>query len=263
MAIDLRLVFQSRGQDQRRFVLVAFGGAGPLHACGLARELHIPTVLVPPHPGITSAIGLLQTQVKHVYVQSAIGLLRAFAPERMNQLFAELQQRATSDVVEEGLEPASMKVTREMDLRYRHQGYELSVTCPAHEIMEQDKAELKAQFDRNHLRIYGASAPEEDVEVVTLRIICEVAVPHLQLPTPKSADGDASQAVGGERQLYNFERADFEPATVYRRGKLCTGDRFEGPAIVEQFDATTVLYHGQAASVDGRGNLLIATGAEP
>lgn len=260
MAIDLRLAFQSRGQDPRRFVLAAFGGAGPLHAAMLARELRIPTVLVPPYPGITSAIGLLQTLVKHVYVQSSVGLLSAFSVDRMNTLFDELRQRALADAAEEGFAADAVAIRRQIDLRYRHQGYELAVTCPDGVLEDADKAALKQAFDGDHLRIYGASAPEEDAEVVTFRVIAEIAVPRLETPELEASGGDPSRAFKGERQLYDIDRAVFETARVYDRAKLFAGDRLSGPAIIEQFDSTTVVCAGQALEVDRRGNLIIDTG---
>ncbi|MBM3517239.1 MAG: hydantoinase/oxoprolinase family protein [Alphaproteobacteria bacterium] len=261
MAIDLRAVFQREGQDPRRYALVAFGGAGPLHAGALARELHVPSVLVPPHPGMTSAMGLLLTNVKHVYVQSSVGLLSAFAPDRMNALFGALRERATADVRDEGLDPKDMTLIRQVDLRYRHQGYELAVACPSEEITEADKATLKRRFDEDHLRIYGVNAADEDAEIVTLRVICEVTVPRLRLPDKRKGDGDVARAVRGKRPVFDFDSAAFVDALIYNREKLFPGDSFAGPAIVEQFDSTTILERGQSASVDGQSNLLIKTGA--
>ena len=104
MAVDLRLAFQSRGEDPRRFALLAFGGAGPLHAAYLARDLGIPEVIVPPHPGLTSAMGLLQTDVRHLYLRSAVGLLSSYPVAEINGILADLRRRALDDVAEEGLD---------------------------------------------------------------------------------------------------------------------------------------------------------------
>src|SRR5207248_9413796 len=104
MAVDLRLAFQSRGEDPRRFALLAFGGAGPLHAAYLARDLGIPEVLVPPHPGLTSAMGLLQTDVRHLYLRSAVGLLSSYPVAVISSIFADLLLRATDDVTPEALD---------------------------------------------------------------------------------------------------------------------------------------------------------------
>jgi N-methylhydantoinase A len=261
MAIDLRLAFQSRGEDPRRYALAAFGGAGPLHATMLARDLGFPTVIVPPYPGLTSAMGLLSTDVRHVYLHSAIGRLSSFPVERMNALFAELRGRAMQDVAEEGFRDDQVRVTRQLDLRYPHQGYQLSVEAPLHALTDADKPALKRGFDAAHQRIYGASAPEEDAEVVTFRLIVEIAVPRLTLPEI-ARGGALAQAVKETRPLYDLAAQSFADATVYDRAKLGAGDAFDGPAIVEQFDSTTVVLAGQRAAVDAYGNIIIATGAD-
>jgi len=260
MAIDLRLAFQSRGEDPRRYALAAFGGAGPLHAAMLAQDLGFPTVIVPPYPGLTSAMGLLSTDVRHVYLHSAIGRLSSFPTDRMNALFDELRGRAMEDVAEEGFRPDQVRLTRQLDLRYPHQGYQLAVDAPAHALGDADKPALKQAFDAAHQRIYGASAPDEDAEVVTFRLIAEISVPRLTLPEIARGTG-AAGAVKETRPLYDLARHAFADATVYDRAKLGAGDSFAGPAVVEQFDSTTVVLAGQSVTVDAYGNLIIATGA--
>ncbi|MGZ3352665.1 MAG: hydantoinase/oxoprolinase family protein, partial [Xanthobacteraceae bacterium] len=158
MAVDLRLALQEQGQDPRKFALVAFGGAGPLHAAALARSVGIPTVLVPPYPGLNCAIGMLQTSVRHSYLKSEVGVLSRFPTQRMNDLFRDLRQQALVEASEEGFAHDAVKLTRLLDLRYPHQGYTLPVACPA-EIADEDKPRLKQAFDDVHLQVYGQSAP--------------------------------------------------------------------------------------------------------
>jgi N-methylhydantoinase A len=255
MAIDLRLAFQGRGEDPRRFALLAFGGAGPLHAAYLARDLGIPEVVVPPHPGLTSAMGLLQTDVRHLYLRSAVGLLSSYPVDKINTIFAELRRRATEDVSEEGLDVTQLRLKQQIDLRYLHQGYHLTVDGPDGEVTQMHKQPIKSAFDDLHRRTYGASAPEEDAELVTLRIVSEVPVPHLRLP--RIAPGRVADARIGERPLYDLTHAKFAYAHVYDRARLGADDRIAGPAIVEQYDSTTVVLAGQALTVDDFGNLLI------
>ena len=131
MAVDLRLALQEQGQDPRSFAIVAFGGAGPLHAATLARSVGIPTVLVPLYPGLNCALGMLQTSVRHSYLRSEIGSLVRIATRRVNELFAALEQQAMQEATEEGFLPGQAKITRLLDLRYPHQGYSLCVPCPA------------------------------------------------------------------------------------------------------------------------------------
>ncbi len=255
MAVDLRLAFQSRGEDPRRFALLAFGGAGPLHAAYLARDLGIPEVIVPLHPGLTSAMGLLQTDVRHLYLRSAVGLLSSYPVDEINAIFAELRRRAMDDVSEEGLDVTELRLKQQIDLRYLHQGYHLTVDGPDGEITQTHKQPIKAAFDDLHRRTYGASAPEEDAELVTLRVVSEVPVPHLRLP--RIAAGRIADARIGERPLYDLTSAEFANAYVYDRARLGADDRIAGPAIVEQYDSTTVVLADQVLTVDDFGNLLI------
>ena len=261
MAVDLRLAFQKRGADPRRFAMVAFGGAGPLHAVGLARELGIPTVIVPPYPGLNSAMGLLQTSVRHIYVRSRVGLLTGFDPADIDAGFDALVARAMHDVAEEGFDPADVAITRQLDMRYPHQGYQLAVDCPDGLFTENAKPGLKRDFDATHARVYRASASDEDAEIVTFRVIAEIETPRLALPKIDAGNGDPSRAVAGERDIYDFETGSFLPATLFDRARLRAGDAIVGPAIIEQFDSTTIVLAGQSARVDAIGNLIIDTGA--
>ena len=262
MAVDLRLALQEQGQDPRKFALVAFGGAGPLHAAALARSVGIPTVLVPPYPGLNCAIGMLQTSVRHSYLKSEVGVLSRFPTQRMNELFRDLRQQALAEASEEGFAHDAVKLTRLLDLRYPHQGYTLPVACPA-EIADDDKPRLKQAFDDVHLQVYGQSAPKEDAEIVTFRLQAEIEVPRLELPKLARGDGRAERALKGERPLFDIDANRFVRAKVYDRQKLMAGDGIPGPAIIDQFDATTVVLGGQIATVDGTATLIIETGEHP
>ena len=257
MAVELRLALQYRGVDPRDFVLVAFGGAGPLHAGVLAEELWMPAVLVPPNPGLNSALGLLQTQVRHLYLQSDLGLVSGYDPARMNQRFGELRRRAMEDIEAEHFDLSEVVFRRQVDMRYLHQGYELSVDCPDREIVDADKAELKARFDERHGAVYGVTAKDEDAEIVTFRLLAEIAVPRLTPPPIESGDRSVEHAIIGRRPLFDLKRGEFLEAVVLDRGRLLAGNRIDGPAVLEQLDATTVLPESQHATVDTFGNLVI------
>ena len=257
MAVDLRLAFQYRGVDPRDFALVAFGGAGPLHASVLAEELKIPTVLVPPNPGLNSAMGLLQTKVKHVYLRSDLGLLSGYEPDRMNERFAELRARAMEDVREENFDLSEVQFRHQVDMRYLHQGYELAIDCPETGMTEADKKSLKTQFDERHRMVYGANAEGEDAEIVTFRLLAEITVPSLTVPPLATGDGDVDRARTEIRPLYDLGTGAFRDAPIYDRAKLLAGDCIDGPAVVEQFDSTTVITAAQRASVDSFGNIII------
>jgi N-methylhydantoinase A len=259
MAVDLRLALQEQGQDPRKFSLVAFGGAGPLHAATLARSVGIPNVLVPPYPGLNCAIGMLQTNVRHSYLKSEIGVLSRFPARRLNEVFAALEGQALDEAKDEGFAPEAISLTRLVELRYPHQGYTLAVACPA-VVGEDDKDRLKKSFDDLHLQVYGQSAPKEDAEIVTFRLQAEIEVPRLAFPRIPAGDGRAERARKGSRELFDIDLGRFVTASVYDRHKLAAGDRLDGPAVIDQFDATTLVPAGAAATVDATGNLSIEIG---
>ena len=145
-------------------------------------------------------------------------------------------------------------------MRYQHQGYQLPVDCPATQLTDEDKPDLKKAFDETHQRVYGASAQEEDAEVVTFRLIAEISVPRLELPEIANG-GDPTPAQIAIRPLFDLNSASFLDAAIYDRAKLCAGDKFDGPAVVQQFDSTTVVLAGMSCAVDLWGNLIIETGA--
>jgi N-methylhydantoinase A len=256
MAVDMRLALQEQGQDPRSFALVAFGGAGPLHAATLARSVGIPTVLVPLYPGLNCALGMLQTSVRHSYLRSEIGSLQRIAVDRVNELFAAIEAQAMQEAVEEGFSKSQAKITRLLDLRYPHQGYSLCVPCPA-PFDEAARMTVKHAFDSLHKTVYGQSAPNENADIVTFRLQSEIAVPRLALPELAHTDGNAARAIKGQRPLYDTAKQKFDQVNIWDRAKLLAGDRFEGPAVIEQFDSTTLVLAGQTVTVDDTGTLVI------
>jgi N-methylhydantoinase A len=211
---------------------------------------------VPPYPGLNCAMGMLQTSVRHSYLRSEVGVLSRFPVERINALFDGLVQKALTEAEEEGFAPTAVSLTRLIDLRYPHQGYTLAVACPER-VNESDKPRLKQAFDELHRQVYGQFAPQEDAEIVTFRLQAEIEVPRLTLPDLSEGDGDVSRALKGERKLFDAEGNDFQLAKVYDRVKLMAGDRIAGPAIIDQFDSTTVMLDGQTVTVDRTGTLII------
>jgi N-methylhydantoinase A len=258
MAIDLRLALQEEGQDPRRFVMVAFGGAGPLHAGQIARMVGIRRVYVPRRPGLNCATGLLQTSVRHTYLQSAVATLSSFPVERMNALFEQLRARALADAAEEGFAATAVQFHFQVEMRYLHQGYQLAVDCPV-SFREDDKPALKRAFDTLHRQTYGQSADAEEAEIVSFRLQAEIAVPQFELPALPHGDGDFLRAKVGMRQLFDTDSEKFVTATVYERDRLMPGDRLPGPAIMQQFDTTTVVLGRQVLSVDSYGALIVDT----
>lgn len=256
MAVDLRIALREQGQDARRFTLMPFGGAGPLHACYLARAVGISRVLVPIHPGINCATGLLQTVVRHSYMRSALGTLGQYPAEQMNALFADLEEQAYREAADEGFARDTVEVRRQIDLRYPHQGYALGVDCPAGDIADGDRHTIRSDFDELHRRIYGQSA-DEDPEIVAFRVTSAIAVPTLVSPLVERTDGNVARAQTGERPLYDVDLDREFTARIYDRAKLLAGDVIEGPAIIDQYDSTTVLLADFVATVADDGVLAI------
>ena len=260
MAEAVKAISTRRGFDLRDFTLVAFGGAGPVHAGSIAAELGIPRVLVPPVPGCHSALGLLMTEVRHELVRSRMMPLAALGSEGV-PIFDELASRGRRLLHGEGFAEAQIRLDTAVDLRYAGQGYELTVPCPPHP-SAQDLAGLRRRFDRDHEAGFGHCAPHAGVEVVSFRLAAVGEVPKVPLREPGAASESAGSAVKSRRPVYFAALRAYADCPIYDRDRLAPGHAIEGPAIVEQLDATTVLAPDQRMSVDRIGNLLIHLGAE-
>ena len=259
--VGVRLSFVERGLDPRRFALVAFGGGGPVLGARVAKAVGIPRVIVPPYPGISCAMGLLQTDVKHHYLRSRLAALNSVSVEDLNQVFSVLEQRAARDAEHEGFPPELIQIQRQLDLRYPFQGYELTVPCPeGSHLKESDKAAIRAAFDARHREVYGTAAPDETPEVVNVRVTSVVSVPKLDLPEIES--DDAVPTPISRRKVLFDSVAGYIDTLVYDRVKLKAGAKIQGPAIIEQLDSTTVILPGMRAHVEKFGNIIIDTGAQ-
>ena len=256
----IRIVSVRKGYDPRGYTLVAFGGAGPLHAAALARDLGIERVLVPPAPGILCALGLLVAPLRLDLVRTRVALLDPMTEAELAQGFDDLEQQASAWLDRENVPPARRRLARAFDMRYVGQNFELTVTPPAGTSL--DAKALRGEFLREHERVYGYAAADEPVQIVALRL---TAFGDRELPPmpalPAATTADPKEARIGERAVYDEETRDFQTTPVYRRERLLAGHRLPGPAIVEQMDSTTVILGGQAALVDDRANLVIQVGS--
>jgi N-methylhydantoinase A len=253
----IRIVSVRKGYDPRAYTMVAFGGAGPLHAAALARDLGIRQVLVPPAPGHLCALGLLVEPRRLDLVRTRVGLLDAAFAADVARLFDELEAEARAWLEREGVTSARRRITRAFDMRYLGQNFELRVPEPAE---RGDVEALRRAFLREHERVYGYAADDEPVQVVNVRLTALGDPEPLDLPAVAAAPKpDPGAARVGERPVWFDETGAFTPTPVYRREKLLAGHTIPGPAIVEQMDSTTVVLPGQSATVDTHGNLLIRT----
>jgi N-methylhydantoinase A len=257
MARAIRVISVQRGHDPRDYTLVAFGGAGPLHAARLARELEIPRVLVPRHPGILCALGLLLSDLKTHYVQTRLMPAVAETLPRMRETFEALERRAAAWFEREGIAPEARTLRRSVDMRYAGQNYELPVAFPDGPSGPALLEALTAGFERAHEQLYGYIAEEEQVQAVTFRLEAVGAVRRAELTAHPPATTDVADTRVGAREVWLPEAGRAVPCCVYDRARLGPGHRLAGPALVDQMDATTLLLPGQSAVVDPFLNLLV------
>jgi len=257
MARVVRVISVQRGYDPREYTLVAFGGAGPLHAARLARELEIPRVMVPEAPGVLCALGLLMTDLRTNYALTRILPAVEDSLAAVADAFAEIERRAAAWFDREGIDPARRVTQRSIDMRYAGQNYELSVPVDAGDITAATIQRLLDGFARAHEQMYGYVAAEEPVQIVTVRLDAVGLTTKATLTPGTGDDPDPASARVGTRDIYLPESGGWIPVSVYDRPLLRTGNRVAGPAVIEQMDSTTLILPGQAAQVDPYRNLII------
>jgi N-methylhydantoinase A len=250
MAEALRIVSIERGHDPRDFALIAFGGAGPVHAPGLAAELQIPEVVVPPGPGAFSALGLVATDLKRDYARTLYADLAALEPGRVGQLLTELEAKACEMFAAAGIPPERRALRRAADLRYRRQAYELTVPMADRAVTRASLDALAAAFHARHHQTYGHANPAEPVQLVNIRLTAIGRLPSLKLAPSPSGGGEFRAS--RRREAY-FPQSGFVPGPVYWRDGLAVGTQFAGPVIVEAMDSTIVVPPGWMAAVDAGG----------
>ena len=251
----IKAISTMRGHDLRDFMLLAFGGAGPLHAGRIARDLGMAGVIVPLYPGVFSAIGLLMSDVKHDYIRSKLTPLSEISPADVNGMFERMVAQALDELRDDGFSAEQIRIERALDMRYAGQGYEIAVACPAHPLQDADLKQLRATFDQQHRTMFGHMAPEEPVEIVSYRVRGIGLVPPVEMPQFKPAGTILADAQREMRRV-RFDGREVD-CPVYQRERLDVGLTVAGPAILDQFDCTTVICPGQTARVDEWKNLIV------
>ncbi|KAF1053495.1 MAG: Acetophenone carboxylase gamma subunit [Stenotrophomonas maltophilia] len=257
MAKAIRVVSIEQGHDPRDYALMAFGGAGPLHAARLARELDMQRILVPPSPGILCAMGLLLTDPKAYFSAGCQLTLDAAHGSASAALFEQLAGDARQWFASEGIAAPAQRLQRFADLRYAGQAHELLIACPDGELDAAWLAEVQARFSAEHRQIYGFDSPDEPVRIVALRVEATAQVERPALRAVVADGAELHSARSGEREVWLAETGGFSTLPVYDRARLQPGHCLHGPAIVEQMDSTTLVLPGQHARVDAYLNLLI------
>lgn len=259
MARVIRRISVERGFDPRFFTLVAFGGAGPLHACELAEDLQIPRVLIPRVPGVLSALGMLIAKPAKDY---SLTVMRQIEPDSekavdwLEKSFVQLEERALIDLELEGYSADEIESIRQLDIRYLGQSHELTINISPGFTPKS----IMDDFHQSHQRRFTYHRPEAPVEVVNLRIIsiAQIAQPRIDWRVSMAPKGNQSNsnaiAFGRKRVWFNDLEVSSE---LYRREDLAEWDRFHGPALIFQYDTTIVIPPRWQANVDRFGNIVL------
>ncbi len=252
----IRNVSVERGHDPRDFALVAFGGAGPMHSIGVAQLLDMDTVIAPPSPGVASAYGLLVADFKNDYARTSVQKAPNYDAAAMERVYRDLEDEAVRWLDAESVPADRRELTRSADLRYAHQGFEVTAEFAGRAV---DRAALDATIERfhaEHRRLFGFSL-EQPVEIVTLRV---TAFGHLDSVGMARLTGDLgapAEALTGKREVYFEDAGGFVPCDIFDRARLAPGSTVDGPAILENVDSTVVIDPGWRARIDDYGNCIM------
>jgi len=258
MSYAVKGVTTERGLDAGDFVLVAYGGAGPLHAVQVAREIGIAKVIIPDAPGVFSAFGMLFADLRYDFVRTSLVRLDEASFDRIERVYGELEDQGRGALANTSVKPHKVTIKRAADMRYVGQEHAVTVDLPMKVFEREDREAIKRHFDAMHALRYGTSAPEEPAEIVSLR----TTVTGLMRKPPQARIGRGrtvppKAAFAGMRPVY-FEDQGFRRTPTYRRSALLAGNRIKGPALIEEHASTTLLMPGDALEVDLYGNLVIA-----
>lgn len=250
----LRVVSSQRGHDPRDFALIAFGGAGPLHATSLARELGIKNIIIPATPGVLCAHGLLLSDIRHDLTHTDIVMINEANPSDIEKNLVHLEKRGTDRLQEDGIEVDDAILNRSLDLRYKGQEYYLNVPISG-PLTSDTLQKAETDFHRIHKSTYGHAAETEPVEIVNLRLS---AIGEIERNMDSELDNTPSSQKKTEqsRQVY-FENHKWVTTPVYQRNHLELGKEIVGPAIINQMDSTVVVEPNQTFKTDQQGNLII------
>ena len=254
MSLAVRSVSVGRGHDPRDFAMVGFGGAGPLHAAEIARELSIPVLIIPRVPGHFSAFGMLLADLRHDYVRTYYKALSECDFAAVEDIFATMEAEGRELLESESVTPERMAFQRFLDMRYVGQEFPIQTPVSAADLARRDPQVLRAAFDRIHDRRFGHKAADEPVEVVNLRLTATGQRERSRFPTVTT---QSSQALIGHRPIVLDDPSNPVSCPVYDRDKLGSGDVVKGPAAIVEYASTTILFSGDALSVAPSGELVI------
>ncbi len=258
MVRGIRVVSVERGYDPRDFTLIPYGGAGPLHAVALAKELKIPKVLVPPIPGILSAMGMLISDIRHDFVLTRIIPISKASPDVLEPVFQDLQQKAVDMLRREGVEQKDTTLLKYVDVRYVGQSFEIRVKFEGDVCTAEHIQELVRNFHVEHEKRYGHKDLNAPVELVNFRVEGIGKRESIFLREIPSGKADPPmESLKSIRKVYFEEKQTFLDTRIFERERLLAENVIEGPAVVEESNATTLIHPGMAGKVDSYGAILI------
>ncbi|MCZ7659633.1 MAG: hydantoinase/oxoprolinase family protein [Xanthobacteraceae bacterium] len=256
MANVVKRVTTERGLDARDFAMVAYGGAGPLHATLVARELQIGRVVIPNAPGHFSAYGMLVTDLRRDFVRTLFARLADAPFDAFDAIFSEMHERGLAEIRAAAPNLRDVGAAYAADMRYIGQEHAVTVEIPGELFRRRDVAGIKARFDEVHVQRYGYASPDESAEVVSLRLSVtgRIAKPRTA-PIAEAASPEAASALIGVRAVEFGVLGGRIDTPIYDRTRLAAGHRIAGPALIQEYASTTVLVPGDRARIDGFGNL--------
>jgi N-methylhydantoinase A len=257
MANASRIHAVEKGIDPRRFSLVAFGGAGPVHAYQVAEKLRLETIIVPAAAGVCSAFGFLLAPMSFDLSRSYITRLEELQWERLNSIYAELEARGRELLLDAGVSLPDMRFIRSADMRYAGQGFEISVVLPAGPYGPGQLEDFRRAFEKEYQGIYQRLCPEISIEGVNWRLVATGPSPQIGAGTWWSKGGSLGEALKGKRRIYLPGPGRYETAPVYDRYRLPVGVKFDGPAVVEERESTLVMNGPATAWVEPSGSLMV------
>jgi N-methylhydantoinase A len=260
MSYAVKGVTTERGLDAGQFTLVAYGGAGPLHAVAVAREIGIRKVIIPPAPGMFSAFGMLFSDLRYDYVRTWLCRLEDASFAAMEKIYGALEDQGRGAIANTSVKPARITLRRAADMRYVGQEHAVTVDIPQAVFARRDAKAIKRLFDAMHELRYGTSAPAEPAEIVSLRsTVAGLMRKPMQAKIKRGTGKPAAAAFAGKRQVHLGDPG-FRATPTYRRSALLAHNTIKGPALIEEHASTTVLMAGDVMAVDPYGNLLISIG---
>ena len=252
----IRNVSVERGHDPREFALVAYGGAGPMHAIDVANLLGINQVVAPLHPGIASAYGLLVAELKNDYARTSLQTPPDYDPNGMERIYSEMESEGRAWLAEEGVPTDAHVFSRWADVRYEHQGSEVTVDFGSKKVTKKTIDEVVEGFHALHEQLYGFSL-DQPVEFVTLRMTASGDVGSVEMPKRPDNLVTPEKAIASQRPVFFDEAGGFVDCNIYDRDLLAPGSSIDGPAILEGMDSTVLINPGWAGKIDEYGNCIM------